>query len=144
LGRRSKTTKRKRLDSTVKEILSFYKKGVIHLAVKTFLVERYKVALGHGMTATWSGTNIKARGYVACYGGDHRFIAYFLTDDSPVPNPVYVVQNKVGAIFVPFKEMQPFVDLLRNEKPIYAYLNSNKPEWNNIKTSLEPIGEEET
>jgi len=102
------------------------------------------MTLGHGLTATWSGTKIKARGIVACYGVDHRFIAYFLTNDSSVPNPVYIVKNRVGAIFLPFKEMGPFVDLVRNEKPIYAYLNSDRPDWNNISTSKEPIGEEES
>lgn len=96
------------------------------------------------MNATWNNVTIKARGYVTCYGGDHRFIAYFLTDDSPVPKPTYVVGNKVGAIFLPFKEIGPFVDLLRNEKPVYAYLNSEKPDWNSIKTSKEPVGEEES
>lgn len=114
------------------------------MTTKSFLVESYVLALGHGMTATWSGKQIKARGYVACYGGDHRFIAYFLKDDSPVPGPVYVVQNKVGAIFLPFNEMGPFVDLVRNERPVYAYLNSDRPEWNSLKTSREPVGEEET
>jgi len=114
------------------------------MAAKSFLVTHYKVALGHAMSATWSGKKIKIRGYVACYGSDHRFIAYFLTDDSPVPGPVYVVANKVGAIFLPFDEMPPFVDMVRNEKPIYAYLNSDHPEWICIKTSEEPVGEEET
>jgi len=116
---------------------------VIAITIKSFPVEKYEITLGHANTATWSGQTIKARGIVACYGGDHRFIAYFLTDDSPVPNPVYVVQNKVGAIFLPFKEMGPFVDLVRNEKPIYAYLNSDKPQWNSLSTGKEPIGEEE-
>ena len=114
------------------------------MVIKKFQVSRYSVKLGHAMTATWSGKKIKARGIVACHGADHRFIAYFLTDDSPVPGPVYVVANKVGAIFLPFREMEPFVDLVRNEKPIYAYLNSSRPEWNSISTSMEPVGEEET
>jgi len=114
------------------------------MVIKRFLVSRYQIKLGHALSATWSGTRIKARGIVACYGADHRFIAYFLTDDSPVPKPVYVVANKVGAIFLPFKEMEPFIDLLRNEKPIYAYLNSDRPDWNSISTSMEPVGEEET
>jgi len=114
------------------------------MVIKRFIVNTYSIKLGHGLTATWSGTKIKARGIVACYGADHRFIAYFLTDDSLVPNPVYIVTNRVGAIFLPFKEMGPFVDLVRNEKPIYAYLNSVKPHWNNISTSREPIGEEES
>jgi hypothetical protein len=113
------------------------------MATNSFLVQTYQIGLGHGMSATWSGTQIKARGYVTCFGADHRFIAYFLTDDSPVPNPVYVVANKVGAIFLPFREMGPFVDMLRNEKPVYAYLNSDRPEWNYLRTSQEPVGEEE-
>jgi len=114
------------------------------MATKSFSVTRYKMALGHAMSATWNGKKIKARGYVTCYGDGHRFIAYFLTDDSPVPDPVYVVANKVGAIFLPFKEMASFVDLLRKEKPVYAYMNSDRPEWNNLRTSLEPVGEEES
>jgi len=39
--------------------------------------------------------------------------------------------------------MEPFVDLLRNEKPVYAYLNSDIPAWNSIRTTQEPVGEEE-
>jgi hypothetical protein len=115
------------------------------MAIKQFVVTSYKIKLGYGMTATWSGKQIKARGIVAYHGaGGYRFIAYFLKDDSSVPDPVYVVNNKVGAIFLPFNEMGPFVDLVRNEKPIYAYLNDAKPEWNNISSSQEPVGEEET
>ncbi len=113
------------------------------MVVKQFAVDKYVLSLGHGNTATWNGVQIKIRGYIACYGGDHRFIAYFLTDDSPIPGPTYVVKNKAGAIFLPFKEMPPFVDLVRNEKPLYAYLNSDKPEWNSLKTSKEPVGEGE-
>jgi hypothetical protein len=114
------------------------------MVTKTFRVTKYQMALGHAMTATWGGHQIKARGYVACSGTDHRLIVYFLTDDSPVPPPMYVVANKVGALFFPFKEIGPFVDMVRNEKPIYAYLNSDKPEWISLKTGKEPVGEEET
>ena len=114
------------------------------MARETFLVKRYKVKVGYSLTATWSGTVIKAQGVLACYGADLRFIMYFLRDDSPVPDPIYHVQNKVGAIFLPFSHMAHYVDLVRNEKPIYAYLNSDKPAWNNISTSKEPVGEEET
>ena len=57
--------------------------------------------------------------------------------------PVYIPANEVGAIFLPFREMAPFVDLLRNEKPIYAYLNSDPPQWNSLETRQEPVGEEE-
>jgi hypothetical protein len=113
------------------------------MTIYQFPVEYYTITLGHANTASWGGTQIRARGMLVCYGGDHRFIAYFLTDDSPVAAPVYIPANKVGAIFLPFREMAPFVDLVRNEKPIYAYLNSDTPQWNSLKTGQEPVGEEE-
>ena len=113
------------------------------MAVKQFLVEEYQVRLGHALNATFGSTTIRARGIVACFGRAHQFIAYFLTDDSPVPNPFYAEAERVGAIFLPFREMGPFVDLLRNEAPIYAYLNSDKPAWNSIRTAEKPVGEEE-
>ncbi|WP_452225313.1 hypothetical protein [Lacinutrix chionoecetis] len=114
------------------------------MATKQFTVKNYKMALGYKSSATWNGKNIQIQGYVTCYGSDHRFIIYFLHEDSPVPNPTYIPNNKVGAIFLPFKDMQMYVDMVRNEKPVYAYLNSNTPEWNSIKTSNEPVGEEES
>lgn len=114
------------------------------MTIKNFEVNRYQIALGHELSATWSGKRIGIRGYVVCYGEDHRFIAYFLTANSPVPEPVYIERNRVGAIFLPFEQMPPFVDLVRNEKPLYAYLNSDRPEWNSLKTAMEPVGEEES
>ncbi len=57
---------------------------------------------------------------------------------------MYVVKNNVGALFLPFEELGGFVDLVRNEKPVFAYLNSDKPEWISVRTSKEPVGEEES
>ena len=114
------------------------------MATKTFVVDYYKEALGHALSATWGGVTIKARGYIVCHGDNHRFIIYFLTEDSPVPQPTFIPANRVGAIFVPFAESGFYIDMVRNERPIYAYLNSNKPQWNYIRTGAEPTGEEET
>lgn len=113
------------------------------MTTERFCVDTYSITLGDAMTATWSGVLIKARGIIQCRGEGWRFIAYFLTEDSPVPYPVVVRRNKVGAIFRPFEEMSAYVDLLRNEKPVYAYLNSAKPQWNSLSTAQEPVGEEE-
>ena len=42
-------------------------------------------------------------------------------------------------------DIMPFwVDMLRNEKPVYGYINTDHPEWTSISTSSEPVGEEET
>ena len=115
------------------------------MATKTFSVNYYRASAGFKNNATWSGIVIQTQGYITCYGSDgYRFIMYFLHEDSPVPPPVYITANKVGAIFLPFKDMSVYMDMVRNEKPIYAYLNSVKPEWNSIRTSNEPVGEEES
>ena len=61
-----------------------------------------------------------------------------------MPEAVYKPTTKVGAVFLPFDQMPPYVDLVRNERPIYAYMNSDRAEWNNISSGREPVGEEET
>jgi hypothetical protein len=113
------------------------------MSVHTFSVDRYEVRLGDALTATWGGLQVRARAVIACHGEDHRFLIYFLREDSVVPNPVYTPAAKVGAIFVPYFMLAAFVDLLRHEKPIFAYLNADNPQWNSIRTTLEPVGEAE-
>ena len=92
------------------------------MVVKTFRVRKYKLTLGYKGRSTWNGVVIRDRGFIACYDNNYEysFIIYFLTEDSPIPDPVYTEQNKVGAIFLPFKENMPYIDMVRNEKPIYA------------------------
>lgn len=113
------------------------------MATESFMIQNYQVALGHGLSATWNGTAITSRGSIVCHGAEHQLVAYFLAEDSPVPKPVYDVDEQVGAIFLPFDAMDAFVDLLRNEKPIYAHLDSDSPESNQIRTTREPVGEGE-
>jgi hypothetical protein len=115
------------------------------MASKTFPVTQYILNAGYKNTATWGGTNILIQGYLACYGGDNsRFIVYGLHPSSPVPGaPVYNVSGNVGAIFVPFADLPQYVDLVRNEKPVYARLDSDHPTWMGLSTSKEPIGEGE-
>jgi hypothetical protein len=115
------------------------------MPTKSFNVVRYVTMAGYKSTATWGGTQILIQGYVACYGEKNdRFIVYGLHPDSPVPAaPVYNVGGNVGAIFVPYSDLANYVDLVRNEKPVYAYLNSDHPDWMGLRTSLEPIGEGE-
>jgi len=115
------------------------------MASKTFEVKNYVLNMGYKNTATWGGVGILIQGYIACYGAaKERFIVYGLHPSSPVPAaPVYNVAGNVGAIFVPFTELHQYVDLVRNEKPVYASLNSDNPNWMSLSTSSEPIGEGE-
>lgn len=111
----------------------------------TFPVSHYVYNVGYKNSAVWDGTKILIQGYVACYGADNwRFIVYGLHPDSPVPpKPVYNIAGRVGAIFVPFCDLQNYVDIVRNERPVYAFLAADHPEWMCLKTSAEPVGEGE-
>jgi len=112
---------------------------------KTFAVNSYILNTGFKNEATWGATKILIQGYVACYGADNsRFIVYGLHPASSVPaSPVYNVPGNVGAIFVPFADLQNYVDIVRNEKPVYARLDSDHPGWMSLSTNKEPIGEGE-
>ena len=46
-----------------------------------------------------------------------------------------------GAIFVPFGDLHNYVDIVRNEKPVYARLDQTS--GMTLSTGLEPPGEEE-
>jgi hypothetical protein len=112
------------------------------MATKIFNVKSYQVTIGYELTG--GGCGPKTRGLVSCYGDDgYRFVIYFAAPGSDMAPPQYVPNKKFGSINVPINEMPHYVDLLRNEKPIYAYLDSEIPRWNSISTSKEPVGERE-
>ncbi len=112
---------------------------------KTFAVERYTLNAGFKNTAIWGTTNILIQGYVACYGATgERLIVYGLHPSSPVPpSPVCNWAGNVGALFVPFPQLGAYVDIVRNELPVYARLDSDHPDWMGLTTSQEPVGEGE-
>ena len=112
---------------------------------KTFAITNYVVNTGYKNTASWGGITIQIQGHLTCHGADgSRFIIYGLHPSSPVPPaPVYNVPGNVGAIFVPFDDLHHYVDVVRNEKPVYAHLNSDQPNWMSLATSNEPVGEQE-
>jgi len=108
------------------------------VGTKTFKIEKYQIVLGYALHKVW-GSEIKVRGALDCYGEGHRFIAYFLAEDSPAPKPIYEEKNRLAAIFLPFQNMGPFISLLRNEKEVFACVDSKNPERNHLSTSREPV-----
>ena len=112
---------------------------------RIFEIKNYSVKLGDKMTATFGSQTIEARGIISCFGAeDQRVIAYFLSDDSPAPLPVISGEGKWGCIFLEKALLPVWIDLLRNEKPLFGYINTGYPGWTNISTSAEPVGEEES
>ena len=115
------------------------------MAIRNFKISKYAIKLGDRLEATFGGTTIKARGIVSCMGPDNqRVVAYFLADDSPIPAPTTTIGGKWGPIFLPKELMGQWVDMVRNEKPLYGYIDTAHPERTQVSTSNEPVGEEET
>jgi len=114
------------------------------MAIRIFEITSYKIKLGYRLSATFGVTTIKALGIISCMGPDNqRVVVYFLHDESLIPNPAVSTEGKWGNIFLP-KEMMPiWINMLRNEKPLYGYINTDIPKLTNISTSNEPVGEEE-
>jgi hypothetical protein len=46
-------------------------------------------------------------------------------------------------MFLNVSDIGPFVDMLRNEKPVYGHLRGDRPEWTSVTTGKEPVGEGE-
>jgi hypothetical protein len=122
---------------------------------KTFSVNSYVLHVGYKSGAEWGGVNIQTQGYVVCYGPpppvgtpptdaqQSRFIVYGLHPSSPVPStPVYNVHGDVGAIFVPSNDLHNYVDIVRHERPVYAYLDTQFPNAMGLTTSQEHVGED--
>lgn len=112
---------------------------------ESFQVKKYILKMGYKLKSTWEGVDIEAQGILACYG-EHpqRLIVYGLHPDSPVPpRPACDWSVRLGAIFVPFADLHAYVDIVRNEKPVFARISSDEPWAIALDTDMEPVGEEE-
>ena len=108
-----------------------------------FEVKEYMVILRQLEVMDFEGQQIRLRGIVRCHGTDHTLDVYFLDEDSPIPQPTADIEQKKGYMFMPYRDISVLVDILRNEKPIYAHLRADRPEWTSITTTKEPVGEGE-
>jgi len=107
----------------------------------TFQIRRYEIMLSD--RRSWLGKTYP--GVIRCKGSDGQsFVLYFYYDCDPNIADTTILLNKHGTIHLNLRDMGLYVDLLRNEKPVYAYVNSDHPEWNAIFTGEEHVGEEET
>lgn len=111
--------------------------------VKVFEITEYMIIWRQLELMNFQGVTVRVRAIVRCTGGDYTMDVYFVDDASPVPDPLYDVPNKKGFMFFNIRDIGPFVDMLRNERPVYGHLRGDRPEWMSITTAKEPIGEGE-
>ncbi len=121
------------------------------MSVKSFQIKKYQVHMYRPFPMNWFGVTADITCIIECYedeegswdDGNHLCRVYFVAEGSELPVSFYQPQAHGGGIFLHATELAPLIDLLRNEKPVRAYLNSENPERNKIYTGLEPVGEGE-
>ena len=115
-----------------------------------FEIRQYMVIWRQMEVRDFQGVPVKIRGMVRCSGSDaktgdnYSMDVIFFAPDSPYPEqPIFEVENKKGYLFMPISDIAAFVDILRNEAPIFGHLRNDRPEWMSVTTSQEPVGEGE-
>lgn len=101
---------------------------------KTYRIESFWVALGPSITVDRDVAEVATQGYIACYGEGERFLIYFMENTGGAPAHAYNEAAGAASIFVPLGAMPAYLDVLGRGET-YAYVNSDNPGWNCIKTS---------
>ena len=111
----------------------------VTMATKTFEVKTYMVYVWARGRIPWS--------FITCRGAEpnHTFTITFVEDIESAPqNKSLIESSRVsGHVFAPAEQYVWYVDLLRNERPVYAHVDDSRPLDNHLKTSAEPVGEGE-
>jgi hypothetical protein len=113
------------------------------MEAKVFEIKEYMVVWRQLELMNFNGVTARVRALVRCTGGEYTVDVYFLAEDSSYPDPYYDAPNKKGYMFLNIRDIGAFVDILRNEKPIYGHLRGDRPEWMSVTTGKEPVGEGE-
>ncbi len=115
------------------------------MSATVFEIKTYMVIWRQMEKRDFNGTEVKIRGMVRCMGDECSMDIIFVAKDSLYPDPIIEGEGegKKGYMFMPISDMQAFVDILRNEKPIFGHLREDNPEWTSVTTTQEPVGEGE-
>ena len=114
--------------------------------VAVFEIKKYMVIWRQLEERDFGGVTARIRGLVRCSGigtskrEDYRLDVYFLAPDSDMPEPQVDLDSNLGAIFMSINDIHAFVDILRNEKPIFGHLRGDHPQWTSVTTTHEPVG----
>ena len=114
--------------------------------VAVFEIKRYMVIWRQLEEREIAGALARIRALVRCSGlgtedeASYRLDVYFLAEGSPVPDPQVDIAGQTGAIFMSIADIHAFVDILRNEKPIFGHLRGDNPQWTSVTTTNEPVG----
>lgn len=102
--------------------------------METFVIGKYQIL-------EFAGKNQPVRIYMNDASGKYRGYIDFIKDYSGTQKFIVHTNGIINA-FMPLNKLDPTMDILRNEKPVYFAVNVAY-NWAGLKTGLEPTGEEE-
>lgn len=116
--------------------------------ISIFEIKEYMVIFRQLEVEEVRGVRAYIRAIVRCSGvglqddTPHRLDVHFLAPQSDYPEPLIDLdsETRTGRIFMPMTDMLAFVDILRNEKPLYGHLRLDHPQWTGMTTTNEPVG----
>ena len=84
-----------------------------------------------------------AHGMVHVFGAHYneQLKVYFVNPGTPTPQAS--VSNNIGIIYRPFDQMSAWLDVLRNEQPLYVYAHASAPDLSGVHSAQEDVGEED-
>jgi hypothetical protein len=99
-----------------------------------FQIQSYRLSMGYH----------HSHREIMCYGDDgYRLHLQFLPDDEALPPPFTDLAGKLGRKHLALSEFADYLDVLRNEKPLYGIISEDAV-TNQLRTTEEPIGGTET
>lgn len=108
-----------------------------------FEIKQYMVIWRQEERRQFGEDEVIVRGLVRCSGDEYTLDVLFVAPGSPMPQPMFEPEKKRGTMFMPVADIAAFIDVLRNEKPIFGHLRGDRPEWTSVTTTQEPVGEGE-
>jgi hypothetical protein len=128
----------------------FLECGVPVMAFFEFPVTNYSYIIhtsGNRDYLVIDGQFLKVRSVIDCTGEGHHVYVIALADDSPFPPNRFDPTTTSVWIFCRTEQFLWHIDLLRNEKPVFCYVNvrdSDNRGFCSLRTLNEPVGEGET
>jgi hypothetical protein len=106
------------------------------MTLTTVEVKSYQVELKSAHVNTFAHIHCQ------CADGWTVHIQFIITDGT-IPACSTQLRNKIAMIRARPEHFPYYLDLLRNEKPLYMRLSDDAPDTNTLTTSNEPVGDGE-
>ena len=91
-----------------------------------------------------AGIPFRLAGYIVCHGEADETLTVFFVDEAGMPRSDVHLETRSGTAYRPSSHLGWHLDILRNEEPVYAFIDVANPDLNRIATGAEPVGEGES